>query len=194
MDYENSKIPTFKVIMLGNSTVGKTSILSQLCSNVFDSEPKATIGGSFIEKNMETSKGTIKFHLWDTAGQEQYRCIVPIYSRDSNAAVIVFDVSNPKTFQTADEWLDLVNRNRSSDCSIFVVVNKMDLEHELDLKIVESWANEHNAKFFTASAKDGESIKKVFNFIAETLVTSSFSPGKPQIHIEEKKANNSSCC
>jgi Ras-related protein Rab-6A len=194
MNYEDTKIPSFKVIMLGNSTVGKTSILTQLCSNVFDGEPKTTIGGSFIEKEMETKKGKVKLHLWDTAGQEQYRCLVPIYSRDVGAAIIVFDVTKPKTFETADEWFDLVNRNKTYSCAIFAVVNKMDLEAELDLKIVEEWATEHKAHFFKTSAKDSESIKALFQCVAETLVLTNLTNNEPNTVFDQQRNNEKGCC
>ena len=194
MEYEESKIHSFKVIMLGDSTVGKTSLLTQLVHNVFNTDPKTTIGGTFVEKMLETSKGTVKLQLWDTAGQEQYRCLVPIYSRGASAAVIVFDVSKPKTFDTANEWVDLVNRNKSNDCILFTAANKMDLDVELNLDAVEEWSTEHHAQFFKTSAKDYTSVETLFSTIAETLATqiSLFSKQEPMTSEEPKEKEG--CC
>lgn len=169
MDFvENPQIPSYKIIMLGNSTVGKTSILTQLDTNTFDPEPKATIGGSFIEKTIVGQQGPVKLQLWDTAGQEQFRCLVPIYSRGAAAAVIVLDVSSPKSFESFDEWYELVNRDKNQECEIFVAANKNDLECVVDMEEVQKWAEKHNARVFSTSAKDRKSIDTLFDAIAST--------------------------
>ena len=196
MDYEESKISSFKVIMLGDSTVGKTSLLTQLCSNYFNTDPKTTIGGSFVEKTLNTTKGKVKLQLWDTAGQEQYRCLVPIYSRGANAAIIVFDVSKPKTFETANEWYDLVNRNKANVCLIFTAANKMDLEVELNLDAVEEWSKEHHAQFFKTSAKDITTVEMLFLNVAETLVNQYSLLSQPDDIDEQlaEKSTKDTCC
>ena len=193
---EIDKNHQFKVIMLGDSTVGKTSLLTQLCSNYFNTDPKTTIGGSFVEKTLITKNGSVRLQLWDTAGQEQYRCLVPIYSRGARAAVIVFDVSKPKTFETANEWLDLVNRSKAVECIIFTAANKMDLDVKMNLEEVEKWSKEHNAQFFKTSAKDYKSVEDLFTAIAETLAAKiSILKDSESVNLQsESQEKKSDCC
>lgn len=196
MEYEEGDVPIFKVIVLGDSSVGKTSILATLSGKPFDPNTKATIGGSFVESVLNTSLGQIKLQIWDTAGQEQYRCLVPIYARSATAAVIVFDISKPQTFDSADNWLEILNNNKTNECAIFAVTNKMDLEPKLDSKLVEKWAFMNKAYFAQTSAKDFNSVQNLFIAVAERSYKTPIQVTAPSIKsldsTNTKKEKN--CC
>lgn len=195
MEYvDGPQTPSYKVIMLGNSTVGKTSILTQLHFNKFEADPKATVGGTFTEKVIDTANGPVKLQLWDTAGQEQFRCLVPIYSRGASAAIIVLDVTSQKSFDAFDEWYELVNRDANQQCLLFVAANKNDLEPVVKLADVEEWANKHKAKTFSTSAKDEKSINDLFECVATTLSNVNAATFENIGDQKLKKENKGGCC
>jgi small GTP-binding protein len=158
-----------KVILVGDPSVGKTSIIQQYNMRQFDEEGEATIGASFVSKLIDTSHGPVQVHIWDTAGQERYRGLIPMYSRNAVASLLVVDVTNPKSYENLEMWLSIVQANCARDCQTYVVANKTDLDPVIPLDKLEEWATARSFPFFRTSAKDYKSVAVVFEAVAEQV-------------------------
>merc|ERR1712159_817542 len=120
-------LPKYKLVFLGDQSVGKTSIISRFMYDKFDNSYQATIGIDFLSKTMYLEDRTVRLQLWDTAGQERFRSLIPSYIRDSSVAVVVYDVTNQTSFQQTNKWIDDVRAERGNDVIIMLVGNKTDL-------------------------------------------------------------------
>ncbi len=118
----------FKVILVGDSGVGKTNILNRYTKDEFNFDSKTTIGVEFGSKIFNVKDHFVKIQIWDTAGQERYRSITNAYYKGSKGAIIVFDLGRRETFDHVERWYEDINRNGDKDISIILVGNKSDLE------------------------------------------------------------------
>ena len=116
-----------KLVVIGESSVGKTNILSRYCRNEFVKEIKMTIGVEFFTKIVSIEGKTIKFQIWDTAGQERYKSITNSFFTSTTAAVVVFDISNYQSFEKVDFWINEVKKHTKDDLIILMIGNKSDL-------------------------------------------------------------------
>ncbi|XP_044253798.1 ras-related protein Rab6-like [Tribolium madens] len=172
-DY-NPNLQKYKLVFLGEQSVGKTSIITKFMYDSFDTAYQATVGIDFLSKTMYLTDKTVRLQLWDTAGQERFRSLIPAYIRDSSVAVVVFDVTSVETFHQTTKWINDVRMERGDSVIVFLVGNKVDLK---DLRQVtredgEQKAKELNVTFVETSAKVGLNIKQLFKRITETLVVS----------------------
>ena len=156
---------SFKVVILGNTSVGKSSISLRACKDIFQEQNVPTITGEFFMKRLEsTNDNIIDLLIWDTAGQERYNSIVPIYIRGAKIIMFVFDLTRYGTLEAIfDNWLKLTkNVVDIDDCVVYFLGNKCDLDYDqhyefdLVLKMIEQLAP--NGKYFMISAKDGTNI------------------------------------
>jgi small GTP-binding protein len=161
------EMPKIKVVVVGVSGVGKTSISQRFVNNEYNSRSPATLGASFIERVFEYTPGrSYRLQIWDTAGQEKYRAIAKIYYKDARVAVLVYDVADVLSFSCMKEWADDVMNNSSKDVLLAVVGNKTDLlddpsfdpSKEVSYKEAKEYAQSINAVFHTTSAKDNKGI------------------------------------
>lgn len=164
---------SFKVVCLGKEAVGKTSMTVRFCSGTF-TEELPTVGASYYTKSyILPNSNSIKIEIWDTAGLERYRALAPMYYRNSDAAILVYDITNLESFNVLKIWHSEI-LNNVPDCLVFVVGNKLDLDgdlREVDQKMVEEYTKEHNLISFEASSKTGKNINEIFSEIGMTLVT-----------------------
>ncbi|KAF1378749.1 hypothetical protein EPR50_G00136260 [Perca flavescens] len=153
----------FKLVFLGEQSVGKTSLITRFMYDSFDNTYQATIGIDFLSKTMYLEDRTIRLQLWDTAGQERFRSLIPSYIRDSAAAVVVYDITNVNSFQQTTKWIDDVRTERGSDVIIMLVGNKTDLADKRQVSIEEGErkAKELNVMFIETSAKAGYNVKQI---------------------------------
>uniref|UniRef100_A0A671LVR5 Ras-related protein Rab-6B-like n=1 Tax=Sinocyclocheilus anshuiensis TaxID=1608454 RepID=A0A671LVR5_9TELE len=153
----------FKLVFLGEQSVGKTSLITRFMYDSFDNTYQATIGIDFLSKTMYLEDRTVRLQLWDTAGQERFRSLIPSYIRDSTVAVVVYDITNVNSFQLTSKWIDDVRTERGSDVIIMLVGNKTDLEEKRQITIEEGEqrAKELNVMFIETSAKTGSNVKQV---------------------------------
>ncbi|CAA7025245.1 unnamed protein product [Microthlaspi erraticum] len=122
-----SHLPNYKLVFLGDQSVGKTSIITCFMYGSFDANYQATIGIDFLSKTMRHEDRTFRLQLWDTAGQERFKSLVPSYIKESSVAVIVFDVANKQSFLNTSKWIEDVRAERGSHVIIVLVGNKTDL-------------------------------------------------------------------
>jgi len=182
----------FKLVFLGEQSVGKTSLITRFMYDSFDNTYQATIGIDFLSKTMYLEDRTVRLQLWDTAGQERFRSLIPSYIRDSTVAVVVYDITNANSFHQTSKWIDDVRTERGSDVIIMLVGNKTDLsdKRQVSTEEGERKARELNVMFIETSAKAGYNVKQLFRRVAAAL------PGmeadkKPPEDITEIDLNNS---
>mmetsp|Transcript_25147 Transcript_25147/g.63808 ORF Transcript_25147/g.63808 Transcript_25147/m.63808 type:complete len:212 (-) Transcript_25147:559-1194(-) len=166
-----SPLAKYKLVFLGDQSVGKTSIITRFMYDKFDNTYQATIGIDFLSKTMYLEDRTVRLQLWDTAGQERFRSLIPSYIRDSSVAVVVYDCTNRQSFLNTARWIQEVRTERGSDVIIFLVGNKTDLVDKRQVSIEEgdAKARELNVNFIETSAKAGLNIKALFRKIAAAL-------------------------
>ncbi|XP_032836171.1 ras-related protein Rab-6A isoform X1 [Petromyzon marinus] len=184
----------FKLVFLGEQSVGKTSLITRFMYDSFDNTYQATIGIDFLSKTMYLEDRTIRLQLWDTAGQERFRSLIPSYIRDSAAAVVVYDITNVNSFQQTSKWIDDVRTERGSDVIIMLVGNKTDLADKRQVSIDEGErkAKELNVMFIETSAKAGYNVKQLFRRVAAALPGMDASPERSKedmidINLEKPK-------
>ena len=128
-----------KLILLGDSGVGKTNLISRYISNNFDENTRATIGVEFFCKNFRINKKrTIKVEIWDTAGQERYKAITSVYYKGAKGAFIVYDITSRKTFENIDKWIGEIKERTTDDVKLIIIGNKTDLNNEREVKSEEA--------------------------------------------------------
>ncbi|KAF5826475.1 RabH/Rab6 [Dunaliella salina] len=166
-----SPLAKYKLVFLGDQSVGKTSIITRFMYDKFDNTYQATIGIDFLSKTMYLEDRTVRLQLWDTAGQERFRSLIPSYIRDSSVAVVVYDVTNRQSFMNTTRWIQEVRTERGSDVIIFLVGNKTDLvdKRQVSIEDGDEKARESNVNFIETSAKAGLNIKALFRKIAAAL-------------------------
>ncbi|XP_049579491.1 RAB6B, member RAS oncogene family a isoform X1 [Syngnathus scovelli] len=169
-DYGNP-LKKFKLVFLGEQSVGKTSLITRFMYDSFDSTYQATIGIDFLSKTMYLEDRTVRLQLWDTAGQERFRSLIPSYIRDSTVAVVVYDITNANSFRQTTKWIDDVRTERGSDVIVMLVGNKTDLadKRQISVKEGEQQAKELSVMFTETSAKTGHNVKQLFRRVASAL-------------------------
>ncbi|KAI8082646.1 putative ras small monomeric GTPase Rab6 [Gilbertella persicaria] len=161
----------FKLVFLGEQSVGKTSLITRFMYDTFDNTYQATIGIDFLSKTMYLEDRTVRLQLWDTAGQERFRSLIPSYIRDSSVAVVVYDITSRASFQNTAKWIEDVRAERGSEVIIVLVGNKTDLndKREVTLEEGEKKASDTGIMFIETSAKAGHNVKALFRRIAQAL-------------------------
>lgn len=161
----------YKVVLIGDSGVGKSSLLSRFTRNEFDNESKSTIGVEFATRSLEIDGKTIKAQVWDTAGQERYRAITSAYYRGAVGAVLVYDITKQKTYESVDRWMEEVKEHASEQIVVMLVGNKCDLKHlqAIPTEEVKTIAEEKNLLFVEASALDATNVEELFQETIEKV-------------------------
>jgi Ras-related protein Rab-6A len=175
----------YKLVFLGDQSVGKTSIITRFMYDNFDRQYQATIGIDFLSKTMYLEDRTVRLQLWDTAGQERFRSLIPSYIRDSSVAVVVYDVSNRASFTNTAKWVEDVRAERGNDVVICLVGNKTDLgndKRQVSTEEGEDRAKKDGLMFMECSAKAGYNVKSLFRKLATAL------PGSPDGNAAAKNA------
>jgi len=191
---------SFKIVLIGESGVGKTSIISQFIHNIFQDDIQPSMGGTFTSKSLIFDDGkTLRFDIWDTAGQEKYRALTQMFYKDANAAVLVYDISRKDSFdELKNYWFEKIKENSSSDIILFLAANKSDLveKEEVNEEEARNYAKQINADFCSISAKNSIGIDDLFIQIAKKYTgRSDFKFVKSQEELEmlrdRKDSNNS---
>ena len=165
-----------KCVILGDSTVGKTSIIRRYFYNHTDDQEQSTIGAMFLQKMITLDDETcVQLQFWDTAGQERYKSLVPMYIKGAHIVLITYDITNKHSFESIDKWVGFLNHRE--DIKIILISNKNDLAHAKMVSNVmgKDKADEIDAKFFDVSAKKDTNINKLFDCIIKTGKTVSKS-------------------
>ncbi len=156
-----------KIVLLGDINVGKTSIVLRYSKNIFKNTYLPTIGGAYTQKNLLLENGiNIKFHIWDTSGQERFRTMLKLYYHDAEAAILVYDINNEKSLINLEYWIqELKNNVDTKNIIIAMAGNKCDIEEidgKVDFKKGKKFAEDNNFIFYETSALKGIGIENLF--------------------------------
>ncbi|KAM0071186.1 putative small GTP-binding protein [Helianthus debilis subsp. tardiflorus] len=157
----------FKIVVIGDSAVGKSNLLSRFARDEFDLHSKATIGVEFQTQVMDIDGKEIKAQVWDTAGQERFRAVTSAYYRGAVGALIVYDITRRSTFDSVKRWLDELNTHCDTMTARMLVGNKRDLENIRDVSVDEGkrLAEEEGLFFIETSALDSTNVKEAFQIV-----------------------------
>ncbi|KAI3803902.1 hypothetical protein L1987_32066 [Smallanthus sonchifolius] len=175
----------FKVVLIGDSGVGKSNLLSRFTRNEFCLESKSTIGVEFATRTLQVEGRTIKAQIWDTAGQERYRAITSAYYRGALGALLVYDVTKPTTFENISRWLKELRDHADANIVIMLIGNKTDLKHlrAVAVEDAQSFAEKEGLSFIETSALEATNVEKSFQTILgeiyRIISKKSISAGEP---------------
>jgi len=183
--FDEKDLEILKIVLVGESGVGKTSIITQYIDNIFQKDQQSTIGGTFSTKTIKCGNGKIlKLEIWDTAGQERYRSVTKLFYKDANAAILVYDITNKFSFEEIQNyWFGQVKDSAPENIIIAIVANKLDLyeNEQVDETIARKYAQDNNALFACTSAKNTSGIEDLFIEIAKI-----YSGSDSALTIQEK--------
>ncbi|ELP83675.1 rab5, putative [Entamoeba invadens IP1] len=186
----------FKIVLLGDSSVGKSSIVLRVCKGEYKEFQENTIGAAFLTKTLIVDKDTIKFECWDTAGQERYHSLTPMYYRGSNAALVVFDITSDSSYAQAKKWVDEL-RESANDTMIFLVGNKCDLEgsRSVTKEDAEAYARSISVDYIETSAKSNINVSELFDLVARKLPkTEKGLIDQDEVVISNRNGQKKGCC
>jgi small GTP-binding protein len=157
----------YKVVLIGDSGVGKSNLLSRFTRNEFNLETKSTIGVEFATRSIQADGKTIKAQIWDTAGQERYRAITSAYYRGAVGALLVYDIAKNVTFKNVERWLTELRENAAPNIVIMLVGNKSDLRHlrEVPTETAKEFAEKNTLSFIETSALESTNVELAFQNI-----------------------------
>jgi Ras-related protein Rab-6A len=189
----NPEIPKYKLIFLGDQNVGKSCILNRFMNDTFTEEYQATIGLDFQSKNVQIDNQDIHLLLYDTAGQEKFRSLIPMYTRDSNIILLVYEINNKDSFIHLPDWLNDLSNVNKDDVIFALVGNKIDLEEKREVSTEEgkSYAEQNGFIFHEVSAKTGDGFSDLFYKDLFEKIRIKFRPGgqQPSTEVKEIKFN-----
>lgn len=165
-------LTTLKILIIGESGVGKSSLLLRFTEDNFDPEQTLTIGVDFKTKKLTVDSNTVKLAIWDTAGQERFRTLTPSYYRDAQGAILVFDVSSYTTFAKLETWLnELDTYSTKSNIVKMIVGNKIDVDHrEVTREQAMAFARRHQTLYIEASAKTKHGVQSAFEELVHKII------------------------
>ncbi|KAK8807451.1 hypothetical protein WA158_004218 [Blastocystis sp. Blastoise] len=194
----NPEIKTAKIVFLGDTSVGKTSVTTRFVRDTFNQGTESTIGAAFSSKTLHTDVGSLKLDIWDTAGQERYRSILPMYYRDACAAIIVMSVIDPEPFPTVERWIADVRKNCDMrDVYIVLAANKADLVNDRKIfkEQLDVFCTDKGIKYFEVSALTGANINEMFVDITNYCLSTNTIVRKNENVIDfNKPQKNKKCC
>ncbi len=158
----------FKLVLLGDSAVGKSSLVLRFVRGQFFEYQESTIGAAFLTQTVALNDTTVKFEIWDTAGQERYHSLAPMYYRGAAAAVVVYDLTSQDSFARAQAWLRELQQQDNPNLVMALAGNKADLADQRQVQEAEAraYAEQNGLLFFETSAKTAANVEAVFNEIA----------------------------
>ena len=167
---ESNSVTRHKIIFVGDANTGKTSIINRIIDNPFNEVYEPSIGVDFMSKNIKFREQSIKLQIWDTAGQEKYKGLIPSYVRNSSIVFLVYDVSVKTSFDNIPKWINFIKTIENT--TLVLCGNKIDLENrEVKKEEGEALAQKEGISFFEVSAKTDENIKNMFYNVVVELPT-----------------------
>lgn len=198
-----TKMCQFKLVLLGESAVGKSSLVLRFVKGQFHEYQESTIGAAFLTQTICLDDTVVKFEIWDTAGQERYHSLAPMYYRGAQAAIVMYDITNKESFARAQSWISELQKQASPNIIIALAGNKTDLENLRAVQYDEGkiFADENNLLFMETSAKAAVNVAEIFTAIAKKLPKTdpaASSPNQQQrgVHLrgDEAPPSSTGCC
>ena len=177
-----------KIIFVGDAGVGKTSIINRIVDNPFSDAYEMSIGVDFMSKNLRYRGQNIKLQIWDSAGQEKYKGLIPSYVRNSSIVFVVYDISSRSSFKNVSSWISFIKSIEST--TIILCGNKTDLNREVQKSEGEQFAQKEGISFFEVSAKTNENVKSMFYTVIADLPTFAEGAQNKESLIKELQEEN----
>lgn len=173
LNISTANFKKYKVVFVGDQSVGKSSLIARYVYDTFDQGTSPTIGVDFMVKSIYSGGNTYKIHFWDTAGQERFKSLIPSYVKDCQIAILVYDITSATSFENIDNWYDNIRQQRGEDIILGLIGNKLDLEPRA-VSTTEGFkkAESIGAMFQECSALSGENIKEFFKLVLGSLIDS----------------------
>ena len=183
----------FKVLLLGNSDVGKSSILIRYVDESWNDAFVPTIGVDFKIKSMEVEQKIVKMQIWDTAGQERFRNVISSYFRGAHGLFLIYDITNRDSFKNLESWLIEIEKNASENVLKVLVGNKNDLEQDRVISYEEgkNFANRNGMEFIETSAKINTNVSEAFEMLGKLMIKNEAQPADKK-QMKDKKVLSAS--
>ncbi|XP_070532908.1 ras-related protein Rab-21-like [Ptychodera flava] len=168
----SAKSYNFKVVLLGEGCVGKTSVVLRYVENKFNEKHISTLQASFLTKKLNIGGKRVNIAIWDTAGQERFHALGPIYYRDSNGAILTYDITDEDSFQKVKNWVKELKKMLGNDICLCIAGNKIDLEKDRNVPVAEAeaYAASVGAKHFHTTAKLNKGIEEMFLDLSKRMI------------------------
>jgi len=187
----------YKLVLLGDTAVGKSCLVVRFVRDEFSEMQEPTIGAAFLTQKVTLEDRVIKFEIWDTAGQERYRSLAPMYYRGAAAAIVVYDITNSDSFKGAKYWVKELQRRGDANVVIGLAGNKSDLEsrRKVDNDEVQQYAEENGIFHMLTSARTASNVRQLFVTTAHKLPTiDNTPPPAPMPFPTANTASSGGCC
>jgi Ras-related protein Rab-6A len=203
-----SQIENYKIVIIGDQHVGKTSILSKYKYETIEENYAPTIGIDFLTKNVFLEDKTIRLIMWDTAGQERFKSLIPSYLKNANSIILTFDITSKNSFNSLNKWLEDIKNHVQDGVFIVLCGNKIDLNNkrQVSFEDAKKFAKDKDLIYVETSAITGDGIKNLFDIITKSFYDGGVSIGNDsQIneksivlqsnnHVVEEVNNKKICC
>lgn len=182
----------YKVVFLGSSHAGKSSIIQRCVNGQFNQGTCSTVQAGFFEKTVAAGGGDVALDIWDTAGQERFHSLAPMYYRDCDAAIVVFDVTDANSFAKAKQWVSELRQAQGRECVCVVAGNKCDLQalRVVPAEAAMAYCAECGIPYFETCAKTGYNVMEVFAEVGTALRSKGAPPQQQRLEECERKK----CC
>jgi small GTP-binding protein len=196
MSSSNNRICHFKLVLLGDSAVGKSCLVVRFVRNEFFEFQEPTIGAAFLTQTVPLDDATVKFEIWDTAGQERYRSLAPMYYRGAAAAIVVYDITKKDSFNGAKSWVKELQRRGDPHVVIALAGNKSDMENKRKVQTEEAqqYARDSDIIHMETSAKTAINVRDLFIEIAKKLPKNPILPERDTFPIVPPKSKDKKGC
>ncbi len=189
----------YKIMVLGESKVGKTSLIKRYTKDQFGGVYLTTVGMDFQDKIIEIEDKKVRLQVWDTAGQERFRNVTKSYFQSSHGLLVVYDITDKESFEKINFWMENIKNNAPEKAKLILVGNKCDLANERKVTIEdgENKARNYNIKFFESSAKDGTNVNELFFYLANEIYQDEKTKekdNKNSVKLKAKKKEKKGCC
>ncbi|KAJ6231928.1 ras and ef-hand domain-containing protein [Anaeramoeba flamelloides] len=204
---EKKNVFQFKVVLLGESAVGKSSMVVRFVNNTFSEKIESTIGATYTNYEVDLGDYFVKLQIWDTAGQERYHSLTPMYYRGAKGAFIVYDITSYDSFERAQDWVNELRSEGSPDAKIMLIGNKIDLERVVKKEEAMKYAQDEKLLYYECSAKSGVGVHDAFLELTKSIPIEmadiptneiEYSESDDEIKIDKKRRNNNNnnggCC
>ena len=198
---KNTTDITYKILLLGDSSVGKTCLLLRYCDNTYNTGHIATIGLDYRFKTIDFENLKLKLQIWDTAGQDRFRSITQSYYKGAHGVLLVYDVTSRESFNNVKTWISQIREHSPKNITLFLIGNKIDsVERQVEKEEVEEFAKENNCTFIEASAKENINVKEAFEELYKTIYSknlednSSTEQIKKKLSLDNIKKKKGKCC
>ena len=175
----SSQIENYKIVIIGDQHVGKTSILSKYKYETTEENYAPTVGIDFLTKNVFLEDKTIRLIMWDTAGQERFKSLIPSYLKNAHSIILTFDITSKNSFNSLNKWLEDIKNNVQDSVFIVLCGNKIDLNNkrQVNYEDAQKFAKDNDLIYIETSAITGDGIKKLFDVITKSFYDGGVSIG-----------------